>query len=374
MMHQTKDTLYGMDYLASMWNENGVDYHVGFQLLHNLGVRSIRNWMHFGILMQDPMHWKADAVQLMHDILREAEKHGIMVVGMCHQNWSLDDECFTVGKPARNHPRYREWLECYEQCWYMLAGEFPEVAYWEIDNEINNKDFMYVHPNRARIMPLDELAAMSAALLYSGSRGIHCANPYVWTVMGGIVDPIGLGIPETENGVTMVNFLEKLYDDIDSGLYGSTKADDFFQIACWHPYYYTKEPDRYFIEQNRLIYDVIARREGKDKRVFWTELGWSEAHWNTKAIAEAIGQLFPVIRRELPFVECVHYYRFFDNIKEGPQGSYAGLFCDPRFEDIQPQTGEKRMAGAPKETAYAFQKAAGGSGDLTLLIPGTNPQ
>jgi hypothetical protein len=166
----------------------------------------------------------------------------------------------------------------------------------------------------------------------------------------------------------MVNFLEALYDAIDSGAHGSTDPDDYFQIACWHPYYYRKGPDRYFVEQNQRIYEVITRREGKDKRVFWTEFGWAEDLWDTDAITEAIGQLFEVVRRELPFVECLHYYRFFDNVKEGPSGSYAGLFCDPRYEDVHPKTGEVRPAGMPKKTAYAFQRATGGEGDLTLLM------
>ncbi len=28
--------------------------------------------------------------------------------------------------------------------------------------------------------------------------------------------------------------------------------------------------------------------------------------------------------------------------------------CDPRFEDIHPQTGENRPSGMPKKAAYAF--------------------
>lgn len=36
----------------------------------------------------------------------------------------------------------------------------------------------------------------------------------------------------------MVNFMEALYDAIESGDHGSFYPDDFFQVAAWHPYYY----------------------------------------------------------------------------------------------------------------------------------------
>ncbi|MGM9584194.1 MAG: hypothetical protein ACI3V1_01480 [Faecousia sp.] len=194
----------------------------------------------------------------------------------------------------------------------MTAKEFSEVSYWEIDNEMNNKDFMFIQGHFGEKLPKEELAAMSADMLYYGSRGIHRGNPNAMTVLGGIVDPLGLGIPEIGTGTTMVNYLEALYDAIESGCHGSTKADDFFQIACWHPYYYKNEPDSYFVRENNRIYEVIRRREGKDKRMFWTEFGWDESPWDMKSIPAAIEKLFPVIRAQMPYVECVSDYRFFD--------------------------------------------------------------
>lgn len=361
------DRLCGMDYLSEHWYHRGVDPKDGFQLIHNLGARSIRNWMHFGIFMSAPNTFKEDAVQRMHGILSEAKKHDIFVIGMAHDNWSLTEKRFCIGKPARTDSTYQEWLQTYEQCWYLLAREFPEVSYWEIDNELNNKDFMFIEGHFGEKLSTVELAAMSADMLFYGSRGIHRANPDAQTVLGGIVDPYGLGVPETDTGTTMVNFMEALYDAIESGVHGSREVEDFFQIACWHPYYYRNAPDDYFVAENNKIYEVICRREGKPKRVFWTEFGWDEAFWDIKEIPAAIEKLFPLIRKELPYVECLCYYRFFDDMCEN--GNRVGLFCDPTVgnNDTDPKTGVLRPAGMPKTSAYAYQAAAGGSGPLTIV-------
>lgn len=362
-----KDRLCGMDYLAQMWHESGADYRTGFQLLHNLGVRSIRNWMHFDQFMTDEKTFDPQRTALMHDILAEAEKYDIMVIGMCHVNWSLNEQRYCLGKPARTDPSYRQWLECYEQCWYLTAKEFPEVVYWEIDNEMNNKDFMFIQGHFGEKLSTAELAAMSADMLFYGSRGIHRANPQALTVLGGIVDPYGLGIPETDTGTTMVNFMEALYDAIESGAHGSNEPDDFFQIHCWHPYYYKNAPDDYFVRENNRIYKVTLRREGKPKRVFWTEFGWDENFWDMAYIPDAIEKLFPLVRKELPYVESICYYRYFDNMTEN--NNVIGLFCDPvpGRDDILPKTGEHRPTGMPKVSAYAYQRASGGQGSLTLL-------
>lgn len=369
---EDKDRLCGMDYLAYMWNACGADFHTGFKLLHNLGVRSIRNWMHFGIFMEDENTFKPDAVRTMHEILAEAARYDILVTGICHENWSADKKAFVTGKLSRQDPGYGEWLACYEKCWYLTAKEFSEVLYWEIDNEINNKDFMYITDRFGEKLPTAELAALSADMLFYGSRGIHRGNPRARTVLGGIVDPYGLGIPETDTGTTMVNFMEALYDAIESGAHGSTAPDDFFEIAAWHPYYYTAAPDAYFVQENNRIYDVIRCREGRDKDVFWTEFGWDEELWDMESIPDAIENLFTVIREQMPYVKSVCYYRYFDDMTERTprgMGSYAGLFADPApgRGEKDPKTGKERPAGMPKESAYAFQRAAGGTGSLTLF-------
>lgn len=226
---------------------------------------------------------------------------------------------------------------------------------------------MFIQGRFGEKLPTGELAALSADLLLHASRGIHRANPQAITVMGGIVDPYGLGIPETDTGTTMVNFLEALYDAIESGRHGSTRPDDFFEVAAWHPYYYKSPPDEYFVEKNQEIYEVVCRREKKEKKVFLTEFGWDESLWDMRSIPAAIERLFAVVRERMPYVEALHYYRLFDDVTENH--NTAGLFCDPvaQRRDVLPKTGECRIAGSPKPSAYAYQRAAGGQGPLDLF-------
>lgn len=361
--------IYGMDYLAYE-RLGSVDYKKAFQTAYNLGVKSIRQWMHFGYFMSDGETLIKENCDKMHDILSAASAYGFQMIGMNHMNWSVKYKSFVVGKPRVQsfaNSDYKKWLETYEQSWYLTVKEFPEITIWEIDNELNNHDFMYYQGEKT-FLSNEEMAKIAADMLFYGSRGIHRANPMAVTVLGGLVDPCGLGIATPENGVTMANFLEKLYDEIDSGTHGSYHADDFFQCAAWHPYYYTTVPDEYFWNENDKVYEVIKRREGKDKKVFFTELGWDEkaqTDGNTDRISEAIETLFRDIKTKLPYVESVHYYMMFDNAIDNM--NTAGLFYDPDKTVRDVFGGVVRTPGAPKPWAYAYQKAAGGSGSLELM-------
>ena len=362
--------LYGMCYLAYEGVGNGIDYKKAFELMHNMGVQTIRQWMHFSYYMSDYKTFKPNEVKQMHEILAEAKRWGIFSIGMSHFNWSIDTKSFVVGKQERqtwDGSDYYKWLECYEETWYLVAKEFPEITYWEIDNELNNKDFMFIQGKSGKSLSTEEMAAISADMLYYGSRGIHRGNPNAITVMGGIVDPWGLGIPQKETGTTMVNFMEALYDAIESGEHNSYNPDDFFQVAAWHPYYYQGCADDYFVSENNKIYSVIKQREGKDKKVFLTEFGWSESQWNMKSMCSALSDLYSVISKKMPYVETLCYYRAFDNEADGH--NTAGLFYDPNPSrtDLIPNTETRGTPGAPKDNAYIYQKAAGGKGSLDLL-------
>ncbi len=362
--------LYGMCYLVYEGYHNGIDYTKGLELMKNLGVKSIRHWMHFRYFMKDYKTFDPERTALMHDMIAEMQKYGFQIIGMSHWNWSLETESWAIGKPKRipvEGSNYYKWLECYEENWYQVVKEFPEITIWEIDNEINNKDFMYIADDAERLMSLEEMAAVSADMLYYASRGIHRANPDAITVMGGIVDPLGLGIPASHTGITMVNYMEALYDCIDSGEHGSFYPDDFFQVAAWHPYYYRGMADDYFVAQNNAIYEVIKRREGKDKKVYLTEFGWNDTAWNEAEILEAMKTLYQVVQTQMPYVESLHYFKAFNNMNNN--GENSGLFADPNpgRVDWSPMLNVRRDPGSPKSYAYIYQQIAGGEGPLDLL-------
>ena len=363
--------LYGMCYIAyEGFKWNNVDYKKSFELMHNLGVKSLRNWMHSGWLMSDPETMKESEVAIMKDILAEAAKYDIQIIGMNHHNFhdlTQPNGGQPTAKPRRDMSEgsyYLQWLADYETTWYTLVSAFPEVTYWEIDNELNNAEFMPCLEGGT--FSQQQMADIATDMLFYASRGIHRANPDAITVMGGITETQGLGSGQNKR------FLQLIYDNIASGEFGSTYPDDFFQCAAWHPYL-TKNPEvEYFVQENQEIYDVILENEGKDKKVFLTEMGFSETAMSEDMKAQAIIDFYTAVKEEMPYVESMHYFRLYNDVRDfswsGKVSAY-GLFYDPdpSVEDKVTATGELAVPGRPKKGAFAFQQVAGGSGDLTLM-------
>ncbi len=385
-----QSNLFGMCYISrTMFEGNNIDFRKGYRILKNMGVRSIRHWQHFQEVMSDYKTIDRKKADLMHEILAEANSYGFQMIGMCHCNWNLEAQKFVTAKIPYDPTEgsvYRKWIETYEESWYTMVKEFPEITYWEIDNEINNYDFMCVYgapkgaDGRNLQLPLKEMAQISADMLFYGSRGIHRANPDAITVLGGLTDPHGLGNPtvahafhnpeEKISNDPNPEFLELLYDCIESGEHGSKFPDDFFQVACWHPYYwYPSAPGEAFVAENNRTYEVIKRREGKDKKVFLSEFGWNEKFAkDADKIAEWIPMLYELIRKEMPYVESLHYFRMFDNLKSKETfGLFHDCFQDLNYDDFD-WLAEVGPHGSPRKSAYAYQKAAGGFGPLDLLV------
>ena len=214
-------------------------------------------------------------------------------------------------------------------------------------------------------------------MLYYASRGIKESNKAALVLMGGITEPTGLGT--TTNNV---DFLQYLYDNIKSGNFGyfydteskaeaSVNPDDYFTAVGWHPYISTGTFNAdYFVEKNNEIYQVVLNNEGKHKKVFFTEIGFSGDASRETLIAENVEKLYETVKLKMPYVEAVNYYKIFNVAVVGWTGAKSryGLFYDPdsnRSDDND--DGTVNTPGAPKKAAYAFQKVAGGKGELTLL-------
>ena len=126
----------------------------------------------------------------------------------------------------------------------------------------------------------------------------------------------------------------------------------------------------YFVEKNNEIYQVVLNNEGKHKKVFFTEIGFSGDASRETLIAENVKNLYETAKLKMPYVEAVNYYKMFNVAVVGWTGTKNryGLFYDPdsnRSDDND--DGTVNTSGAPKKAAYAFQKVAGGKGELTLL-------
>lgn len=347
--------LYGMDYIAFEGVGNGIDYEKAFALMDNLGVKSIRHWMHVDWFFDESFQVKQTNVDTMKAILAEAAKYDFQLVGMNHHNINKYGFSHVNDKVSPSSGYYAEWLENYERGWYELAKLFPEITIWEIDNETNNLDFMH-NAEGAGAFSLQEMADISTDLFFYGSRGVHQANPEATTVMGGFVTWSGEG------------FLKAVYENIKSGNFGegSTNPDDYFQALAWHPYTRGFQAES-FVAANQSLYDIACGYEGKHKTVYFTELGNWDATQSADKAAEYIQAVYRTTAESLPFVESIHYYRAFDNILDN--NCQGGIFRDPNpdREDMERGTGRRADPGSPKPSAYAYQEAAGGSGSLDLL-------
>ena len=375
-----KSKLYGVcdlsfeEYDWRSANEK-IDYHESHLLMQHLGVTSVRFWTQFYYFMNGPTSLKdVSKYREIRDMYEDlvATNPDATIIGMNHSNY-LDGNMSNSKKPRRDltpNSSYIHWLEDYEQSWYTLVTIFPEIEYWEIDNEINNDDFM--RPNDdGNNFTIQEKAQISADMLLYASRGIHHANKNAKTISGGII---------VFDYSKPVDFVSCLYDEIENNTWGTTNPDDFFQIFGVHPYINngaTSFSKTTFKNTMNSIYDELSAREGKDKIVYCTEVGFNDYRYEESTHSyngevrsgECIREMFEAAY-ELPYIESLCYYKMYDN--EKINYNRYGLFRDP----INLRTYDKLVDGgnaatyiapslaSPKPGAFALQSLTGANGDL----------
>ena len=132
------------------WNKkNPIDYEMTSQLIQNIGCKSARVWLHCNWIMTDHNTYDEDGLALARDIVEDLVEKGFFIIGMNHSNFHASgyaNSSETVSKPERDLTEgsyYLSWLEDYKTTWYNLVKAFPEITYWEIDNEPNNDVFCF---------------------------------------------------------------------------------------------------------------------------------------------------------------------------------------------------------------------------------------
>lgn len=372
--------LYGMTYNISERDYTGSNYdpEKEIKLLNNLGVKTVRLWTHVKYSLFDPDTPKNSVIEKTAKVIELMQFYGMRVICMNHT--SFHDGSYASGKPARDITEgsyYINWLYDYYKSWKTLVTALPQIEYFEIDNEMNNQDFM-CDINGEKIYSQQEMADIATDMLYYASRGIHEANPNAKTIIGGLTEPDGLGSGQNKS------FFEKLYANIESGEYGyfydredkenaSVNPDDYFEIACWHPYIGGSDFNAdNFVKFNADIYDVILKHEKKHKKVFFTEIGFSDDKFGEENCARFITEMYTTVKTRMPYVESVYYFKPYNTATVGWTGSVSrfGLFYDPdpNRKDVDRDDATKRnIPGKPKSKAYAYQEVAGGSGSLEIM-------
>ena len=373
-----QNLLAGMMYIVNEgYNLNNVDYVPGLQTMKNLGVKRIRFDTPGGDAFPDLETVIEGPAQTAHDIIAEAEKNGIEIIATCLPYNYFYDKGWVYSVTGAAVPKrdttegsyYNLWLQGVGNMMYAIVSEFQEVTMWELGNEPNGNPYTYMDGS---VATMQETAVIYADLMYVCAEAVHRADKNDLTVMGGLTELAGLG---TTGG--NASFLQDMYDYIYSNESPSQYADDYFQIACWHPYTFADMDPDYFVEENQKVYDVIVKNEGKDKKVIFSEFGFSDATVTQQAIVQFIYTMFETIRERMPYVETICWFRAFNDYNDRSWGGDTtlvmyGLFYDPNYEyegsGDNKYKGKLYIPGEPKPQAYAYQACAGGTGDLTLMM------
>ena len=334
-------------------------------LLGVMNVKAMRNWMHLTSNLSDSKTVKESMIRRQKSWLEQLRAAGVTkIVGMSHY-WFLPDSVDVTGLDknlARSAAPYRdteegslylEWLALYEESWYTMASAYPEVGFWEVGNEVNMD--LYLHPlsyeTRGTTFTVAEKAEIVTDMLYYASRGIHRANPEAIVIFPGLAPITGFDC--------MADFLELVYQNIESGEFGNGATDTncYFQAVAWHGYVLNEEFSvDAWIEGNHSVYQVMADHGDEEKKVFLTEFGFSDGGSQEADIRQA-GYFEQIYSRlsEMPYVDSIYPFRMIEDTNNPDLTEvYYGMF----------RVFEERYFGA-KEKAKAICRLYGG--DLSEL-------
>lgn len=376
------------------YTQDHIDYKKTFKLMAAMGVKSWRCWMHATWMLRDERTINPESVALMKAMLAEASMYDIEIVGMSHDWFNGTKAEFgsiadpgklapdSVAVPARDMTEgseYRKFLDNYETSWETLARAFPEVTRWEVGNEWNHDPFLhpmdYKSSGMKSVFTWKQKAAISTDMLYYASRGIHRANPQAQVILGGLAPVYDVSARamfkqeghKHEMNITISGiaaFLALIYENITNGQWPSTNTNDYFQAVAWHPYSWDKEPDGHWVAFNDLVYQVMVTYGDRDKEVYFTEWGLTEAGKPEKGTlnADYLAKAYQLIQAHMPYVRTMHYFRMYEDMAAvkarqtedwgGLEEVYYGAFTEPDY------------GWRPKAKAIRFQELAGGKGDL----------
>lgn len=286
-----------------------------FEVLQSLGVRKIRESIWRWYMLNSTTFDNETIKNAVKYVIRNASLFGIEIMAYVQDfpSWMTDVVGDPQTIPHRNMTegsKYKRFLEVYEESWKTLSREFPEIEVWEIGNEYNLPQFL--HP-QSGTFSLQERVDIVTDLLYWGSRGIRTGNPNATTVM------CGLGPIQNSthgNGIYDIrDFLNLIYENIESDRWSSTDSDDFFQVACWHPYTFTVKPTKLnWVNPNKAVYEVVKNHGDENKRVVFSEMGFSDncTGLSEEEVADYLLETFGLTKDNFLWLDTIYWFRLID--------------------------------------------------------------
>lgn len=371
-MMQNRQYLNGMCYVY-YYSMDGLDPELAACEMEKLGVKSARIWQHLTWVLEDENTVNAEVAARYHEMYRSLSAHGVTYpVAMSHY-WFFPEESLKGVESSRIYSRdltegslYQQFLAMYEQSWFTMVSEFPEVPAWEVGNELNHKAFLKQMDGSD--FEWAERIDIMTDLMRAAAKGVRRANPHALVIMPGMAPVsgqsegvIGYSIEAEYGGI--FETLNRVYDNIASGQFGSTDPRDFFDALCWHPYYanqnergewYFAMPDANWVELNTCIYQIAVDHGDEGVPCVLSEYGYNDWGADDESLVAITREGFRLIREEMPFVSIVHAYRLCDSMGYVTQ--------DPdNYAFYKLENGTLHA----KKRAYELQRQYGGQGELS---------
>ncbi len=326
-----------------------------------LGVKCQRIWMHISDILErapnsNELTLKTDQAEKYHHFIDELKANGVeRIVAMNHRfiypydYVKMDEGDRQVAiHPIEEAEFYKDWIQIYYNAYKILATEFPEINFWECGNEFDSSPFM--HRNDKSLLTADDMGFIDADFCYAANKAIKEVNPNNACVFPGLTctptSSLVLEAAYTHIEGKKLPTLEEYYAD---------DPDDYFDVVAWHPY----PNDGGYAESKRkcdALRQIMIDHGDAEKRVFLTEIGYSTNDPSKfQDVAEMVADCFAQIKRDMPYVETVYYFRMSDryekfasdNLKE----NYMGCFYSPN---------DPVNLGKPKPLAIEFFKFING--------------
>lgn len=381
---------YGAGELASEvgpkddWRDGGVTMEWTSSTTQAFGIKTQRVWMHFTTVIK-----RAETSNELSLIRAECDRYhqyfaalkakGVDRILVMNHRYIYPfgynpGTTATVPDPIQDASVYQQWLEMYQQCYTMIATEFPEIDFWECGNEFDLDSFMhktnYNDDKQNGLYSLEETAKFTAELCYAARQGVKAVDKDNFIVLPGI----------SQYGDEV--FFNLVYKAIESKTlptveeYYVTDPDKYFDIIAWHAYPLNAKACNGNLEKglqsfkNRCLtmYDVAKNHGDGDKRVWLTEIGITDASTGIvgkqetlEKTAEYAMRLLDIVENDLPFIETCFWFRYanmyFRAVSEGEDN--FGMFYSPD---------DPVYFGKPKPLAIAFFKRMHGeNADTTPL-------
>ncbi|MCJ7424652.1 hypothetical protein MUP01_10355 [Candidatus Bathyarchaeota archaeon] len=294
----------------SIWENFSLQH--AFDALSSLGVKRLREMTWMSLLLTNQTTVNPTNAQILESVISNMTASNITIMGYAQDfpNWMTgiygSDSQTAPYRNMTSGSDYMSFLQKYNESWQTLASDFPSITMWEIGNEYNADPFL--HPqgyDRTTGSPNftdTEKAEITTDLLYYGSSGVHRGNPNATTVLGGLSPGSNLN--------EIADSLEKIYDNIDSGLWPSSDSNDYFQIACWHPYLWTVEPNSTnWVNPNEATYEVMNSHGDGGKRVVFSEFGYNDNDNSQEDVANYLDEAFQLARDNFQWLDTIYWFR-----------------------------------------------------------------